>query len=158
MGVLCRPRTGERNGHGGAIKSTLLALLLIGHAHAQEITIEDALSAIVSVETGCVRVDIGHIRGRWSYGSGGEVSCFQIHPSVLAHLRLSEKSARIHSDPVYAESVARLWFIHLLQKHGNYHDSFAAWNGGDRGSHRRSAQDYAARAVAIATQYAKERP
>ena len=140
------------------MKSTLLALLLIGHAHGAEPQIDSILSAIVAVETGCVRTGTGEVSGKWSIGEAGEVSPFQLHPRVLQDLGVAHKSGRIHRNPVYAESIARLWLGRLHHRFGNWPDAVAAWNGGAYGMRGRSAQDYSVRVMALAETYEKGNP
>lgn len=128
----------------------IAALLLTGVLYGHEITIDHALSAIVSVESGCTRVGMGQITGSYAVGKDGEVSPFQLHLSVLRDLGVAGKSARIHRDPVYAESLARLWLGRLHQRFGNWPDTFAAWNGGPHGYRRRAARDYSERCMNVA--------
>ena len=123
---------------------------------AQEITIEHALRAIAEIESGCVVEASGKVTGRWTIGQDGELSMFQIHPSVLRQLGIWNKADKIHKDPVYASSIARLWLGLLLRKYGNYHDSLAAWNGGHGCRGSKAAQDYAARALALTEKLAQE--
>ncbi len=136
---------------------TLLALAAhVPQAPASEITIEEVLTGIAAVETGYTRHGIGSGKGTWSVGQSGEVSPWQIHPSVLRDLGLHAKSARINRDIVYAESIARLWLGRLYIRFGNWPDSVAAWNGGPRGLERRSARDYSDRVMNIATDIAHQ--
>ena len=137
----------------------LLALFLCAACqgtYAREVTIESALSAIVAVESGCTRVGMGQISGRWEIGADGEVSPFQLHVDLLRDLGVSGKLARLHRDPVYAESLARFQLDRLYKRFGNWPDTFAAWNGGANGYKRRMARDYSERCMNLATQLAKE--
>lgn len=134
----------------------LLLALKVSHAQAQEISIDHFLSALASVETGVTRTGIGEIHGKWSIGKDGEVSCFQISPAVLHDLGLSGQASRIHRDPVYAESVARLWLSRIMGSNGDWHLAAATWNAGPRGRKSRQATDYADRVVNLAQRLAKE--
>ena len=138
---------------------TRIILILLGaiHAQAQEITIEQALSALVQVESGCVRVGMGQISGRWEVGADGEVSPFQLHQRLLRDLGVAGKSARIHRDTVYAESISRLILERLYNRFGNWPDTFAAWNGGPNGYKRRMARDYSVRCMNISHRLAAEK-
>ena len=134
---------------------TLLGCLAMAHSAEGEsrdrITIESALSAIVQVESGCTRLGMGSISGRWGIGQDGEVSPFQIHISVLRDLGVEGKRDRIHRDIVYAESIARLILTRYYNRFGNWPETFAAWNGGANGYQRRVARDYSRRVMNLAS-------
>ena len=138
------------------LRLILISILGLTHAYTQDINIDHFLSALAQVETGVTRTGIGEIHGRWSLGKDGEVSCFQISPAVLSDLGISRHSSRIHRDPVYAESIARLWLARIMGGNGDWHVAAATWNAGRRGRQSRQAQDYADRVVNLAQQLAKE--
>lgn len=107
------------------------------------------VAAIAAVETGTEWRSIGDVRGKWSRGADGEVSPFQISPSALADMGVSNHS-RVHRDVVYAESLARLWLSRCYAKAGNWPDAVARYNAGSR-YRSRTARDYSARVIALAS-------
>ena len=140
------------------MKAALLLITgLLANGNAQDITIDHALGAIVAVESGCTRVGMGQISGRWEVGADGEVSPFQLHQRLLRDLGVAGKSARIHRDTVYAESISRLILERLYNRFGNWPDTFAAWNGGPNGYKRRMARDYSVRCMNISHRLAAEK-
>lgn len=141
----------------GAVVLTIATIALgAAHAKAQEITLCHYLSAIVQVESGCVRRDLGEIEGAWRVGGDGEVSPFQITPDVLRSIGFGSKIWRVHKDPALAESAARLWIGQLRAKHPHPADWLAAWNGGLSGYRGKAARRYADRVIALAQRLATE--
>jgi hypothetical protein len=112
-----------------------------------------AIRGIAAQETGTHYVDMGDIRGPYARSSNGAVSPWHISLDVLADLGLSAKASRIHRDPVYAESVARLWLTHLYSVTGDWSQAVAAWRAGLRNRHRSDAVEYAIRARNYGTTY-----
>jgi hypothetical protein len=119
-------------------------------------TLDHYLSAIVQVESGCVRRDLGQIEGTWRVGGDGELSCFQITPAVLRELGFGSKLRRVHSCPTLAESAARLHISLLQSQLPDARDWIAAWNGGLSGYGRKAPRRYADRVIALAQRLAQE--
>lgn len=78
-------------------------------------------------------------------GDAGEVSAFQLAPSVVAQWHASRSRAR--SDQRYAEGVARRHLCWLRSQVRTWAEAVAAYHVGLHGSRRRGA-DYAARVAA----------
>jgi hypothetical protein len=142
----CRP-------HLAALSAFFLCFLicffgLAGKAKAAEVP-DRILAALVQVESGCEWRGIGDIKGKWARGDDGEVSPFQLAPAALTDMGVTNH-ARVHRDPVYAESLARLWLSRCYVKHGNWADALSAYNGGTRYRSRR-ARDYSERILNLAS-------
>ena len=97
--------------------------------------------------------DTGDIDGTWTRGTTGAVGPWHISLAVLSDLKLSAHADRIHRDPVYAESVTRLWLLHLHSVTGDWLQVCAAWRAGLQDRHRAWARDYAQRAFDYGTTY-----
>lgn len=123
----------------------LLALLGFVAGLCAEVTPDWCIRGIAALETGVHWTDTGTIRGKWSVSSTGDVSPWGLSPAVLADLGLTGKTKRIHSDPVYAESVVRLWLSRLYETTGDWDQAVAAWRGGLAGRNRKLAKEYAVR-------------
>lgn len=126
----------------------LFALVLIGAVATAAETPDRIIAALVQVESGCEWRGIGNIKGTWARGADGEVSPFQLAPAALTDMGVTNH-ARVHRDPVYAESLARLWLSRCYAKHGNWPQALAAYNAGSR-YRSRSARDYADRILSLA--------
>lgn len=126
----------------------LFALVLIGAVVTAAETPDRIIAALVQVESGCEWRGIGNIKGTWARGADGEVSPFQLAPAALTDMGVTNH-ARVHRDPVYAESLARLWLSRCYAKHGNWPQALAAYNAGSR-YRSRSARDYADRILNLA--------
>jgi hypothetical protein len=131
----------------GLILLVATSFLAIGLC-AQEVP-DSILRALVQVESGCDWRGIGDVRGHWSRGADGEVSCFQLSPAALSDMGVTN-SARVHRDVVYAESLARLWLSRCYEKHGDWATALACYNSGSR-YRSRKARDYSARIIALST-------
>lgn len=132
------------------------ALFLLGalaYASASEVPLDAIVRAVCQVETGCSWRGVGSVSGVWHRGDAGEVSCWQISPAVLDDLGRLDQAGRINRDPVYAESIFRLWYIRLYEHFGNHRDALAAYHRGIRGYARADAREYAARALNLARSY-----
>lgn len=127
--------------------TVLLCIALASPAKAAE-TPDRIIAALVQVESGCEWRGIGNIKGTWARGADGEVSPFQLAPAALTDMGVTNH-ARVHRDPVYAESLARLWLSRCYAKHGNWPQALAAYNAGSR-YRSRSARDYADRILNLA--------
>lgn len=139
-----------------------LLLVLIafgGRASGQDVPLSSGdvpswvLRGIAAVETGVHWHDTGHLDGTWARSSTDDVSPWGISPAVLKDLRLSAHADRLHRDPVFAESIARRWLLHLHGVTGCWLQTCAAWRAGLRGRHRAWARDYAERARNYGTTY-----
>jgi hypothetical protein len=106
------------------------------------------LRALVAVESGCDWRGIGNIKGQWSRGADGEVSPFQLGRDALSDMGVTNH-ARVHRDPVYAESLARLWLSRCFDRTGNWPDALSRYNAGSR-YRTRAARDYSARILNLA--------
>ncbi|HEX3133261.1 MAG TPA: hypothetical protein VHX44_06715, partial [Planctomycetota bacterium] len=73
--------------------------------------------------------------------------------AVLSDLGLSAHADRINRDPVYAESITRLWLTHLHSITGDWLQVCAAWRAGLQDRHRAWAREYAQRAFNYGTTY-----
>lgn len=132
-----------------------LLLVLIafgGTAKGQEVP-DWVVRGIAAVETGVHWHDTGHLDGTWARSSTDDVSPWGISPDVLKDLKLSAHADRLHRDPVFAESIARKWLLHLHGVTGCWLQACAAWRAGLRGRHRAWARDYAERARNYGTTY-----
>jgi hypothetical protein len=125
----------------------LLALFLCAACQGAEVP-DAIIRGLVMVESGCEWRSMGDIRGKWERGADAEVSPFQLSPAALSDMRVRDAN-RVHRDVVYAESLARLWLSRCYQRHGNWPEALAAYNGGSR-YRTRGAKDYAARILNIA--------
>jgi hypothetical protein len=132
---------------GGLALLTATTFLTIGLCAAE--VPDRILAALVQVESGCEWRGIGDIKGKWARGDDGEVSPFQLAPAALTDMGVTNH-ARVHRDPVYAESLARLWLSRCYVKHGNWAQALAAYNGGTRYRSRR-ARDYSERILNLAS-------
>lgn len=131
----------------------LLVLIAFGSlARAEEVPAW-VLRGIAAVETGVHWRDTGDLDGTWSRSSTNDVSPWGISPAVLADLNLTAKAERIHRDPVFAESVARVWLLRLYRITGDWSQVCAAWRAGPGNRHRPWARDYAERARNYGTTY-----
>jgi hypothetical protein len=118
---------------------------------ANDYTLDQITAAVCAVETGATWVDTGNVRGRWSVGGAGEISHWQITDDVLSDLGLSSAQKRkVGRDPIYAESVFRLWYARLLSRTGSHSQALAAFHRGLGGRHRRDAREYAERVLTYA--------
>jgi hypothetical protein len=111
------------------------------------------LRGIAAVETGVHWHDMGEISGTWSKNSTGDVGPWHISPAALKDLNRTHLAERINREAVLAESVARLWLLHLYRTTGCWHETVAAWRAGLDGRHRDYARDYAVRAFNYGTAY-----
>lgn len=115
---------------------------------------EWVLRGIASQETGVHWTDTGDLNARtWPRGSTGAVGPWHLSLDVLADLKLSAHADRLHRDPVYAESITRLWLLHLYSVTGCWHQTCAAWRAGLRARHRAWARAYAERAFNYGVAY-----
>lgn len=130
----------------------LLALVTCAPAKGAEVPAW-VLRGIASQENGVHWNDTGDIDGKWSRGSTGAVGPWHISLGVLADLGLSAHADRLHADPVYAESITRLWLLRLYAATGDWREVCAAWRAGLRNRHRAWARDYAERAFNYGTTY-----
>ncbi len=137
------------------IRPLIFLLCALGHGacYGREVHMDRIVAAVAMVESGARWVDTGDIRGPWQRGPYGEVSHWQITTAVLTDLGLSDRQRRkVASDPVYAESVFRLWYARLLLRTGSHAEALAAYNRGLGGIHRGDARDYAQRCLNLATE------
>lgn len=135
----------------------LFTLTLAWSCYAQEIP-DAIVAAVAMVESGSTWVDTGDVRGGWKRGEYGEISHWQFTDAVLADLGLTAiQKRKVASDPVYAESVFRLWYSRLLLRTGSHAMALAAYHRGLGGRHRKDARDYAERALNIAQRLADEK-
>ena len=139
------------------IRLLLFLALTYGAACAQDPTIDHYIAAIAGVETGVRYMGVGDIRGKWSVGQDGEVSPWQLSPAVLADLNVKNKSRRIHSDPVLAESIVRQWLARLHSRYGRWEDVLGAYHRGHGARRGGAAADYADRVINLAHRLASER-
>ncbi len=141
----CRP-------HLAALCAFLLAFLFCRFGLASENpSMDKVVAAVAMVESGATWKDTGTVTGSWSLGGAGEISHWQITAAVLSDLQLTGKTRKIASDPVYAESVFRLWYSRLLHATGSHREALAAYHRGLGGRHRRDARDYAQRVLNLAS-------
>lgn len=131
----------------------LLVLVAFGGRAKGEDVPDWVMRGIAAVETGVHWHDTGHLDGTWARSSTNDVSPWGISPAVLEDLGLSAHAGRLHRDPVYAESIARRWLLHLHSVTGCWLQTCAAWRAGLRGRHRAWARDYAERARNYGTTY-----
>ncbi len=138
---------------GGMVLIVFVALTSFGCvAMASGVEIPDRIiAALVQVESGCEWRGIGDVRGKWSRGSDGEVSPFQLSPAALIDMGASDRTARIHRDPVLAESFARLWLSRCYERSGNWPEALSRYNAGSR-YRSRTARDYSTRVLALAAE------
>ena len=129
----------------------LTVLLCLMMARCSAVDVPDRIvAAIAAVETGTRWHSIGDVRGKWSRGADGEVSPFQLSPSALTDMGVTNHT-RVHRDTVYAESLARLWLVRCYVKAGNWPDAVARYNAGTR-YRSRTARDYSARVIALSSE------
>lgn len=115
------------------------------------VEIPDAIiRALVHVESGARWVDTGDIVGGWKRGNAGEISHFQLSGAAIHDMGAAKKTSRIASDPVLAESLARLWLSRCYERAGNWPDALSRYNAGSR-YRERAARDYAARIIALSS-------
>lgn len=108
---------------------------------------------IAAVETEVHWHDTGKITGTWTSNTTGDVGPWHISPAVLKDLKRSHLAERIHREPVLAESIARLWMLHLYKVTGDWHQVCAAWRLGLGRRHEPKARRYAERAFNYGTAY-----
>jgi len=134
-----------------------LLLVLIafgGTARGQDQVPDWVLRGIAAVETGVHWRDTGDLDGAtWPKSTTGAVGPWHISLSVLSDLKLSAHAERIHRDPVFAESITRMWLLRLYAVTGDWSEVCAAWRAGLRNRHRAWARDYAQRAHDYGTTY-----
>ncbi len=131
------------------IVTTFLTLGLCNFGLSAEVVPDRIVAALVQVESGCQWHGVGDVRGTRSHGDAGEVSAFQLSPIALTAMGAADRVARIHRDPVLAESFARLWLARCFAQAGTWEGALARYNAGSR--HRsRTARDYAARVLNLA--------
>lgn len=112
------------------------------------------LRGIASQETGVHWTDTGVLSAsEWPKSSTGAVGPWHISPAALKDLKRTHLAERIHREPVLAESVARLWLLHLYKTTGCWRETCAAWRAGLRNRHRAWAREYAERAFNYGTTY-----
>ncbi len=138
----CRPRL-------ALLAAIIMAFLFCRFGLAVEVP-DRIVAALCQIESGCEWRGIGDIKGRWSVGADGEVSPFQLTQGAIADMGAAAHSARIHRDPVYAESLARLWLSRCYAKAGNWPAALAIYNGG-RNYRSLAARDYSKRVLALAS-------
>lgn len=135
----------------GAVLLTV-ALCIGCTASAAAVEVPDRIvAAIAAVETSTEWRSIGDVRGTFARGDIGEVSPWQISPAVLRDMRAYDRRHRVHADPVFAESLVRLWLGRLYLTTGNWPEAVAAYHAGLRGRHRSYAREYADRVLAVAS-------
>jgi hypothetical protein len=130
----------------------VMALGFASVAHGQDVPAW-VIRGIAAVETGVHWSDTGDIRGTWSSNDTGDVGPWHISLAVLRDLKLSDHADRLQRDPVYAESITRLWLLRLYAATGDWFQVCAAWRAGLKGRHRAMARDYAERARNYGTTY-----
>lgn len=111
------------------------------------------LRGIAAVETGVHWADTGKVSGTWKRSTTGDVGPWHVSPAVLKDLNRGNQAERIHRDVVLAESIARLWLLHLYRTTGCWHQSVAAWRLGLGRRHEHIAREYAERAFNYGTAY-----
>lgn len=109
------------------------------------------LRGIAAVETGTTWRDMGdlHYRDR-RIGADGEVGPWQLAPSVLKDLGVEHLRARIHREPILAESMTRAWLLRCHRRTGDWFEAVAIFHTGPHGERRRG-HSYAARVRAVGT-------
>jgi hypothetical protein len=113
-----------------------------------------AIRGIAACETGTHWTDIGQLdRKTWPASSTGAVSPWHISLAVLDDLGVLGKAARIHRDPVLAESYVRQHLLHLYSVTGDWREAVAAWRAGLQDRHRPVAVEYSQRAFNYGTSY-----
>lgn len=120
------------------------------------LTLDHIVASVASVETGVRYVGFGEVRGKWSVGSAGEVSPWQLSGDVLRDLGVARKSGKINRDVAYAESLARGWLTTLYGRYGEWGAALQAYHRGHGGRGSVSARDYASRVIALAQRIASE--
>lgn len=130
----------------------LVLMLAVAAACAADVP-DWVMRGIASQETAVHWRDTGEIDGTWSKSTSGAVGPWHIGLDVLADLGLLAHASRLHRDPVYAESITRLWLTHLHDVTGDWLQVCAAWRAGLRNRHRAWARAYADRAFNYGTTY-----
>lgn len=134
-------------GHLSLLAAIALTFLVCRFGLAVEVP-DRIVAAVAMIETGAHWKDTGNIKGAWAYGNAGEISHWQITSAVLDDLGLSSSARRkVATNPVYAESVFRLWYSRLLARTGSHEEALAAYHRGLGGRHRRDAREYARRVL-----------
>ncbi len=129
-------------------------LLTLGVIHGQEVTVHHIMQAICQVETGCVWIAPGKVKGKWTTGSYREVSPWQLAPAVITDLRASVR--RVRSDCQYAEDCVLRWLCVLQQRGLDLRQVAAAYHRGYTGRTKPEAKEYAERVVSLAERLARE--
>ena len=136
---------------GGLVLLIVVTFFALGLS-AQEVPAW-VIRGIAAQETAVHWHDIGQIDGKWTKGTTGAVGPWHISLDVLADLKMQSKANRIHHDPVFAESVTRLWLQHLFSVTGCWNQTCAAWRAGLGARHKPFAKAYAARVFNYGTAY-----
>jgi hypothetical protein len=130
-------------------------LFTLGAAHAQEITTHHLMQAICQVETGCVWIAPGQVKGKWREGSAREVSPWQLAPAVLIDLGVRRSDVR--GSCGYAQQCVERW-LWLLQSRGlTPREVAAAYHRGYSGRNKPEAKAYAERVINLATWIAEDK-
>jgi hypothetical protein len=130
----------------------MIAAVLLSLTFAGPPDVPDAIIFAVAMrETGTTWKD-GMVRGGLpQVGAAGEVSAWQLAPSVLHDL--GANGSRTRSDPRYAEQIARRWLAHLFAVTHSWRTALAAYHRGLRATTKASALQYADDCLNLAALY-----
>lgn len=122
-----------------------LLMLAVAAACAQDVPAW-VLRGIAAVETRTTYRDIGDLTWRdQRIGAAGEVGPWQLSPAALRDLKAYDRRARVHAEPVFAESLTRAWLLRLHRITGTWPQAIAAYHAGLGNRRQTFAIDYAQR-------------
>jgi len=137
------------------VRRVLILSLFTGASYAQEITTHHLMQAICQVETGCVWIAPGQVKGKWREGSAREVSPWQLAPAVLIDLGVRRSDVRGNCG--YAQHVVERWLGILQQRGLGHREVAAAYHRGYSGRNKPEAKAYAERVINLATWIAEDK-
>lgn len=127
---------------------TTLLCLMVARCSASEVPAW-VLRGIAAVETRTTWRDIGDLHYRDKrIGADGEVGPWQLSPAALKDLGVEHLRARIHREPILAESMTRAWLLRCHRRTGDWFEAVAIYHTGPDGNRRRG-HTYAARVRAV---------